>query len=147
MQLLLHKSQMGMLSIPIMGFLFFFRKIVLNGGTQAPYPFGIATFENHVFFTDWTKMGVMKANRFKDNNPALIYRTTKRPGHVVVSHSVLQPVGEKTHLQSLISPFDFSGQRLPGPLVLMQHNSYCFVSMIVLEKKLCQKCRLKKKLK
>lgn len=76
----------------------FFRKIVLNGGTQAPYPFGIATFENHVFFTDWTKMGVMKANRFKENNPELIYRTAKRPGHVVVSHSVLQPVGEGTHL-------------------------------------------------
>ncbi|CAG12634.1 unnamed protein product [Tetraodon nigroviridis] len=68
------------------------RKIVLNGGTKAPYPFGIATFENHLFFTDWTKMGVMKANRFKENNPELIYRTTRRPGHVVVSHSVLQPV-------------------------------------------------------
>lgn len=86
----------------------FFRKIVLNGGTQAPYPFGIATFENHVFFTDWTKMGVMKANRFKENNPELIYRTAKRPGHMVVSHSVLQPVGEDTHLQSMIGPFDFS---------------------------------------
>lgn len=74
-----------------------YRKIVLNGGTKAPYPFGIATFENHVFFTDWTKMGVMKANRFKENNPALIYRTANRPGHVVVSHSVLQPVGEETY--------------------------------------------------
>ncbi|TDG98033.1 hypothetical protein EPR50_G00214030 [Perca flavescens] len=68
------------------------RKIVLNGGTQAPHPFGVAVFENHVFFTDWTKMGVVRANRFKDNNPALLYRTTKRPGHVVVSHAVLQPV-------------------------------------------------------
>ncbi|TNN03863.1 hypothetical protein fugu_000892 [Takifugu bimaculatus] len=57
------------------------RKIVLNGGTQAPYPFGIATFENHVFFTDWTKMGVMKANRFKENNPGadLSYCKTTRP--------------------------------------------------------------------
>lgn len=88
-----------------------FRKIVLNGGTQAPYPFGIATFENHVFFTDWTKMGVMKANRFKENNPELIYRTAKRPGHVVVSHSVLQPVGEGTRFQSLISPFNVIAQR------------------------------------
>lgn len=88
-----------------------FRKIVLNGGTQAPYPFGIATFENHVFFTDWTKMGVMKANRFKENNPALIYRTAKQPGHVVVSHSVLQPVGEETHFQLSMSPFNIIGQR------------------------------------
>lgn len=70
------------------------RKTVLNGGTQAPHPFGIAVFENHVFFTDWTKMGVVRANRFNGSNPALLYRTTRRPGHVVVSHRVLQPVGK-----------------------------------------------------
>lgn len=74
------------------------RKIVLNGGTQAPYPFGIAVFENHVFFTDWTKMGVVRANRFNGSNPALLYRTAKRPGHVVVSHAALQPVGKEVHL-------------------------------------------------
>lgn len=91
--------------------LLFPRKIVLNGGTQAPHPFGIAVFENHVFFTDWTKMGVVRANRFKDNNPALLYRTTKRPGHVVVSHAVLQPVGMETHFQPVTSWIKFSGQR------------------------------------
>lgn len=80
-------------------------------------------------------MAVMKANRFKENNPALIYRTTKQPGHVVVSHSVLQPVGEKMLLQSVISPFDFSGQSLPGPPVLMQDICQYYVSVIVLEGK------------
>jgi len=75
------------------------RKIVLNGGTQAPYPFGIAVFENHVFFTDWVKMGVVRANRFNGSSPALLYRTTKRPGHVVVSQAALQPVGKQTQLQ------------------------------------------------
>uniref|UniRef100_A0AAQ5Z5D7 Low-density lipoprotein receptor-related protein 2 n=1 Tax=Amphiprion ocellaris TaxID=80972 RepID=A0AAQ5Z5D7_AMPOC len=67
------------------------RKIVLNNAAQAPHPFGMAVFENHVFFTDWTKMGVIRANRFNGSNPTLLYRTAKRPGHVVVSHSVLQP--------------------------------------------------------
>lgn len=76
----------------------FYRKIVLNGGTQAPHPFGMAVFENHVFFTDWTKMGLVRANRFNGSNPALLYRTTKRPGHVVVSHTVLQPFGKKEHV-------------------------------------------------
>uniref|UniRef100_A0A3B4B3M5 Low density lipoprotein receptor-related protein 2b n=1 Tax=Periophthalmus magnuspinnatus TaxID=409849 RepID=A0A3B4B3M5_9GOBI len=66
-------------------------KIVLNGITQSPHPFGLAVFENHVFFTDWTKMGVIRTNRFNGSNPVLLYRTAKRPGHVVVSHSVLQP--------------------------------------------------------
>ncbi|TMS22544.1 Low-density lipoprotein receptor-related protein 2 [Larimichthys crocea] len=68
------------------------RKIVLNGATQSPHPFGISVFENHVFFTDWTKMGVVRTNRFNGSNPVLLYRTAKRPGHVTVSHPVLQPV-------------------------------------------------------
>lgn len=75
----------------------FSRKIVLNGGTQAPHPFGMAVFENHVFFTDWTKMGVIRANRFNGSNPTLLYRTAKRPGHVAVSHSLLQPVGMEVY--------------------------------------------------
>lgn len=91
--------------------LLFPRKIVLNGGTQAPHPFGIAVFENHVFFTDWTKMGVVRANRFNGSNQALLYRTAMRPGHVVVSHSVLQPVGKETHFQPVTSQIEFSGQR------------------------------------
>lgn len=74
--------------------LLFPRKVILKGATQSPHPFGITVFENHVFFTDWTKMAVMRANRFGDDNPALLYRTANRPGHVVVSHPVLQPIGE-----------------------------------------------------
>ncbi|KAG9350071.1 hypothetical protein JZ751_026424, partial [Albula glossodonta] len=67
------------------------RKTVLNGGTQVPHPFGLSVFENHVFFTDWTKMAVVQANRFNGSNPKLLYHTTDRPGHIVVSHAVLQP--------------------------------------------------------
>nr|XP_046225254.1 LOW QUALITY PROTEIN: low-density lipoprotein receptor-related protein 2 [Oncorhynchus gorbuscha] len=68
------------------------RKTVLNGGTQVPYPFGISVFENHLFFTDWTKMGVIRTNRFNGSDPNLIYRTADRPGHIVVAHPVLQPI-------------------------------------------------------
>uniref|UniRef100_A0A8C7GPZ6 Low-density lipoprotein receptor-related protein 2 n=1 Tax=Oncorhynchus kisutch TaxID=8019 RepID=A0A8C7GPZ6_ONCKI len=67
-------------------------KTVLNGGTQVPYPFGISVFENHLFFTDWTKMGVIRTNRFNGSDPNLIYRTADRPGHIVVAHPVLQPI-------------------------------------------------------
>lgn len=80
----------------------FHRKIVLNGGTQAPYPYGLAVFENHVFFTDWTKMGVVRANRFNGSNPTLLYRTAKRPGHVVISHRVMQPVGKGAQRYSAV---------------------------------------------
>lgn len=73
------------------------RKLVLSGATQAPHPFGIAVFENHVFFTDWSKMGVLRANRFNGSDPTLLYRAVNQPGHVVVSHPVLQPFGKQTH--------------------------------------------------
>lgn len=75
------------------------RKTVLYGGTQVPQPFGIAVFENHAFFTDWTKMGVVRTNRFKGSDATLLYRTTKRPGHIVVSHPVLQPIGKEGDFQ------------------------------------------------
>lgn len=86
----------------------FLRKIVLNGATQSPHPFGISVFENHVFFTDWTKMGVVRTNRFNGSNPVLLYRTAKRPGHVTVSHPVLQPVGKETHFQPVTSQSEVS---------------------------------------
>ncbi|MBN3296498.1 LRP2 protein, partial [Amia calva] len=67
------------------------RKSVLSGGGDVAHPFGLALFENHIFFTDWTKMGVIRANRFNGSNPTLLYRTTEQPNHIVIAHSVLQP--------------------------------------------------------
>lgn len=80
----------------------YFRKTVLNGGTQVPQPYSLSVFENHIFFTDWTKMAVVQANRFNGSSPKLLYRTTDRPGHIVVSHAVLQPIGEKS-LHDIVS--------------------------------------------
>ncbi|KAK0146056.1 Low-density lipoprotein receptor-related protein 2 [Merluccius polli] len=68
------------------------RKTVINGGTKVPFPFGIAVFENHAYFTDWTKMAVVRTNRFNGSDPTSLYGTTKRPGHIVVSHPLLQPL-------------------------------------------------------
>ncbi|XP_051771492.1 low-density lipoprotein receptor-related protein 2 [Ctenopharyngodon idella] len=67
------------------------RKTVLNGGHQVPHPFGISVFENHAFFTDWVKMGVIRTNRFNGSDPTFLYRSTNRPGQIVVSHPALQP--------------------------------------------------------
>lgn len=68
------------------------RKVVLSGTTQVPNPFGVSVFEDHVFFTDATKMGVIRANRFSGSDPTLLYRTTNKPGHIKILHPVLQPI-------------------------------------------------------
>lgn len=67
------------------------RKTVVHGGSLVPHPFGISLFEDNVFFTDWTKMAVMKANKFTETNPETYYRTSLRPFGVTVYHPLRQP--------------------------------------------------------
>ncbi|KPP76751.1 low-density lipoprotein receptor-related protein 2-like, partial [Scleropages formosus] len=67
------------------------RKTVVHGGSVIPHPFGISLFEHNVYFTDWTKMAVLRANKFSDNNPQLIYHTSMTPHGVTVVHPLRQP--------------------------------------------------------
>lgn len=41
------------------------RQVVLSGSAFIPHPQGLATFENLVYWTDWTRMGVMAVSKFK----------------------------------------------------------------------------------
>uniref|UniRef100_A0A8C9SXP4 Low-density lipoprotein receptor-related protein 2 n=1 Tax=Scleropages formosus TaxID=113540 RepID=A0A8C9SXP4_SCLFO len=70
------------------------RKTVVHGGSVIPHPFGISLFEHNVYFTDWTKMAVLRANKFSDNNPQLIYHTSMTPHGVTVVHPLRQPYGK-----------------------------------------------------
>lgn len=54
------------------------RKTVARGGSLIPHPFGISLFEEHVYFTDWTKMAVMKANKFTETNPQVYHQSSLR---------------------------------------------------------------------
>ncbi|ELW62289.1 Low-density lipoprotein receptor-related protein 2 [Tupaia chinensis] len=67
------------------------RKTVVSGGSLIPHPFEISLFEDTVFFTDWTMMSVMKANKFVDTNPQVYYHSSVRPYGVTVFHSLRQP--------------------------------------------------------
>ncbi|CAG5865572.1 unnamed protein product [Menidia menidia] len=67
------------------------RKTVVHGGSVVPHPFGISLFEHNVYFTDWTKMAVMKANKFTDSSPQVVYRTSQTPHGVAVIHQLKQP--------------------------------------------------------
>lgn len=77
---------------------FFFRKTVVHGGAVIPHPFGISLFEHSVYFTDWTKMAVMKANKFTDSNPQVVYNTSQTPHGVAVIHKFKQPQGNRITL-------------------------------------------------
>uniref|UniRef100_A0A452F8B2 Low-density lipoprotein receptor-related protein 2 n=1 Tax=Capra hircus TaxID=9925 RepID=A0A452F8B2_CAPHI len=67
------------------------RMTVIHGGADIPHPFSISLFEGQLFFTDWTKMAVLKANKFKETNPRLYYRSSLKPFGVTVYHGLRQP--------------------------------------------------------
>ena len=71
------------------------RMTVIHGGSNIPHPFSISLFEGQLFFTDWTKMAVLKANKFKETNPRLYYRSSLRPFGVTVYHALRQPDGRR----------------------------------------------------
>uniref|UniRef100_A0A672J473 EGF-like domain-containing protein n=1 Tax=Salarias fasciatus TaxID=181472 RepID=A0A672J473_SALFA len=66
-------------------------KTVVHGGAAVPHPFGISLFEHNVYFTDWTKMAVMRVNKFTDSSPEVVYSTSQSPHGVAVIHQLKQP--------------------------------------------------------
>jgi low density lipoprotein-related protein 2 len=77
------------------------RKTVIYGGSRVPHRFGISLFEEHVFFTDWTKMAVIKANKFMETNPQVYHQSSLRPYGVTVYHALRQPYGKPPTLITL----------------------------------------------
>lgn len=67
---------------------------MVHGGSVIPHPFGISLFEHNVYFTDWTKMAVMKANKFTDSSPQVVYSSSQTPHGVAVIHQLKQPHGK-----------------------------------------------------
>ncbi|XP_048725147.2 low-density lipoprotein receptor-related protein 2 isoform X1 [Caretta caretta] len=67
------------------------RRTIAHGGSVVPHPYGISLFEHNVYFTDWTRMAVMKANKFADSNPQVLYQSSLRPYGVTVYHALRQP--------------------------------------------------------
>uniref|UniRef100_A0A3P8VV89 EGF-like domain-containing protein n=1 Tax=Cynoglossus semilaevis TaxID=244447 RepID=A0A3P8VV89_CYNSE len=66
-------------------------KTVVHGGAAVPHPFSISLFEHSVYFTDWTRMAVMKANKFTDRSPRVVYSSAQTPHGVAVIHQLKQP--------------------------------------------------------
>jgi len=78
---------------------------VVHGGSVIPHPFGIALFEHSVYYTDWTKMAVMKANKYSDNSPQELYKTPQRPHGLTVVHATPQRPHGLTVVHAYKQPF------------------------------------------
>ncbi|XP_029461540.1 low-density lipoprotein receptor-related protein 2 isoform X2 [Rhinatrema bivittatum] len=67
------------------------RKTIIHGGSLIPHPFGISLFEDNLYYTDWTRLAVMKANKFTETNPQVVFQSSLRPYGVTVFHGLRQP--------------------------------------------------------
>ena len=60
-----------------------------------PHPVGITIFEDHIYVTDFTKLGVLSANKYDGSELTLATSSgLNQPNFVVSYHPVRQPEGE-----------------------------------------------------
>ncbi|XP_041631933.1 very low-density lipoprotein receptor isoform X6 [Drosophila kikkawai] len=78
------------------------RRQVLYSGEYLRHPFSITTFEDYVYWTDWDKQAVFKANKFtgEDVEPVTAVHMLQHPMVVHVYHPYRQPDGVN-HCQSV----------------------------------------------
>ncbi|XP_070514346.1 very low-density lipoprotein receptor isoform X1 [Cardiocondyla obscurior] len=71
------------------------RRTILYSPESLRHPFSITTFEDYVYWTDWDKETIFKANKFtgKEVEPVTSIRTLQHPMVVHVYHPYRQPDG------------------------------------------------------
>ena len=47
------------------------RRQVGHGMLQVPHPFGLALFDQYLYWTDWTRLGVMRMEKFGSDSSVL----------------------------------------------------------------------------
>ncbi|XP_052866430.1 low-density lipoprotein receptor-related protein 8 isoform X1 [Anopheles cruzii] len=71
------------------------RTVILYSADYLRHPFSITTFEDHIYWTDWDKEAVFKANKFtgKDVEPVTAMHMLQHPMTIHVYHPYRQPDG------------------------------------------------------
>ncbi|XP_067001123.2 low-density lipoprotein receptor isoform X2 [Anabrus simplex] len=72
------------------------RRVVLYSPDTLQHPFSVTTFEDWVYWTDWDKQAVYRANKFtgKDVSPITATHMLQNPMVIHVYHPYRQPDGE-----------------------------------------------------
>uniref|UniRef100_A0A8W8LAI7 EGF-like domain-containing protein n=1 Tax=Magallana gigas TaxID=29159 RepID=A0A8W8LAI7_MAGGI len=76
-----------------------FRFTVLSSGIKIPNAIGLARFEDKLFWADDTKMGVLKVNKYGDEDPQQIFQDqkNKRLRSVKIFHQSIQHQKDRTN--------------------------------------------------
>ena len=68
------------------------RRIVLSHRKNTPHPFALSVFEDRVYFTEWTRMGVFSVSKYagEDSVVEVNKNTEKKAIDVAVIHPLRQ---------------------------------------------------------
>lgn len=69
------------------------RRIVLHSAENLPHPFSITVFEDTMYWTDWRREAILRANKFTGKDVETIVASHATPMTVHVYHSYRQPNG------------------------------------------------------
>ncbi|RWS08148.1 low-density lipoprotein receptor-related protein 1-like protein, partial [Leptotrombidium deliense] len=70
---------------------------ILRGHDLLTHPFGIALFENYVYWTDWRTNSVIRANKLNGTDVKVLQQAITQPFDIQIYQSSLQPLNNVTN--------------------------------------------------
>jgi low density lipoprotein-related protein 2 len=70
------------------------RRQIASGRNFAPHPFGLALFDQYLYWTDWTRLGLMRVEKFGGANSEVIWTNKENnvfPMGIAAYHQMAQP--------------------------------------------------------
>ena len=116
------------------------KRMVLEGAGAVPHVFALTVMDDFLYWTDWNKKAIMRANKFTGAELTTLRNTTHRPYDIHIYHPLRQipydnpcavSNGDCSHL-CLIAPNNFEGVgrtcACPNDFVLSTDQHTCIAS-------------------
>lgn len=91
---------------------FMLRRIVAQGMLNVPHAFGLALFDDSIYWTDWTRLGVLKISKFGEDRSSVVWTPEGAaifPMSIAAYHKFTQLTGDKSVLLSTVTiPVSYS---------------------------------------
>uniref|UniRef100_UPI00398EE4D2 very low-density lipoprotein receptor-like n=1 Tax=Pristiophorus japonicus TaxID=55135 RepID=UPI00398EE4D2 len=102
------------------------RRTVLTSHEFLAHPFGLSTFEDRIFWTDWESNAIYGANKFTGKNLVTLISNLKEPKDIIVYHELAQPSG-KDWCNDQLKNGGCKYMCLPAPQINSQSPKYTCV--------------------
>ena len=79
------------------------RRVIVSGQDRIMHPFSITVFEDYLYWTDWTKETVERADKFTGSNQTTVLAGLTSPMDVKVIHKLRQANGKQKYTHVYMS--------------------------------------------